>query len=355
MFRKMVTGKAVIWIMQGLAAFALFWMICIPYSTGQSEEAVSVNASADETDTPLSQTNISFNIHQTLQTGSKGTDVISLQERLSELGYQPGHADGIFGAGTRTALIAFQVRNGLEADGIAGPETLKCLFSPEAITAPEPVNVLASEWPMLVNKDHLLDAFFVPANLVLLSDICDDGLVQIKYRNTRGVREAVEALAEMLKAARKEGITKWQISAGYRSWKDQEQILNNKISSYLKKNSGWSRKRARSAALRSVAEPGASEHHLGLAFDINVPGTSTFLGTKQCSWLHKNCWDYGFIIRYQKEKEAITGFTAEAWHIRYVGRNHAMTIRDLDLCLEEYLDMAERNELVTVEFVELDD
>ncbi len=87
-----------------------------------------------------------------------------------------------------------------------------------------------------------------------------------------------------------------------------------------------------------MAEPGYSEHHLGLAIDINVPGASTFKGTKQCTWLHEHCWEYGFIIRYQEDKEKITGYTAEAWHIRYVGVEHSLLIRDLGLCLEEYLD-----------------
>ena len=355
MVRRTATGIKKTWIIQSLTVFILCWVTCVPCRSGRSEADVSENAFTSETDIILSETNNSFNTHQTLQTGSRGDEVISLQKRLTELGYQPGTVDGIFGEGTRTALIAFQVCNGLDSDGIAGPETLTCLFSSEAIAAPEPVNVLAAEWPLLVNRDHLLDATFIPANLVLLSEICDEDLVRIKYRGTRGVREAAEALSEMLKAARREGLKKWQISAGYRSWKDQEQILNNKISSYLKKNSSWSRKRARSAALRTVAEPGASEHHLGLAFDVNVPGTSAFSGTRQCTWLHKNCWDYGFIIRYQKEKEAITGFSAEAWHIRYVGRNHALNIRDLNLCLEEYLEMAARGELEVTEFVELDD
>ncbi len=68
-----------------------------------------------------------------------------------------------------------------------------------------------------------------------------------------------------------------------------------------------------------------------------MPGASSFLGTKQCSWLHEHCWDYGFIVRYQEGKESITGFTAEAWHIRYVGAEHARVMRDRGLCLEEYL------------------
>ncbi len=276
-----------------------------------------------------------------LKKGDRGEAVRALQERLAELGYLTGDIDGIFGSGTREAVIAFQRRNGLDADGYAGEATQGRLFSEDALPVPGPVDVLAGDLPMLTNKEFPVDPSFVPADLVLLADSCDPSLVKIKYAKTRGVRTAVEALTAMLEAAKEQGITKWQISAGYRSWSDQELILNNKINSYLKKNSGWSRSRARRAALNTVAEPGASEHHLGLSFDINVPGASSFISTRQCKWLHANCWDYGFIIRYQKGKEDITGFAAEAWHIRYVGVEHARVMRDRDLCLEEYLQLAE--------------
>ena len=152
-----------------------------------------------------------------------------------------------------------------------------------------------------------------------------------------------------------------KVSAAYRTWSDQETMLNSKINSYLRKNKDWSRRKARSAALHTVAEPGCSEHHLGLAIDINVPGASSFQGTKQCRWLHAHCWEYGFIVRYQKDKEAITGFMAEAWHIRYVGVEHALKIRDLEMCLEEYLEGIEKGtveppaEIITDEIILPDD
>jgi len=95
--------------------------------------------------------------------------------------------------------------------------------------------------------------------------------------------------------------------------------------------------KARSAARKTVADPGTSEHHTGLAFDITTPG-KTFMGTPQQKWLHEHCWEYGFIIRYPEGKEDITGFVAECWHIRYVGVVHSIPMRDSGECLEEYLD-----------------
>lgn len=276
--------------------------------------------------------------YRQLKSGSKGEDVTRLQERLKELGYFTLEPDGVFGTDTKTAVKAFQKANGLKNDGIAGTKTLTALYSDEAVAAPKPVDVLAGDLPLLINKDHPVPESFVPADLVLMTDLCDPKLVKIKYKTTQGVRPAVEALVTMLEAARAEGITKWQISAGYRSYQKQNSTLNAKINSYLERNSDWPRSRARSAALKTVAEPGCSEHHSGLAFDINVPKASSFLGTPQCTWLHEHCWDYGFIVRYQEDKEKLTGFIAEAWHIRYVGVEHARIIRDHNWCLEEYLE-----------------
>ncbi len=306
-------------------------------------------AESDETVSPLPSPTDSFSpSYNLLKSGSSGEEVKALQNRLHELGYDSGEIDGIYGAGTKNAVKSFQKRNGLDADGMAGKETQKVLFSEAAIPAPkpaDPVDVLSVDLPYLVNKEHPVREDFIPADLVFLKDVCPSDLVRIKYESIQGVSTAVEALITMLEAAKEDGLKKWQISAGYRSYVSQENLLNNKINSYLNKNSGWSKSRARSAALRTVAEPGASEHHLGLAFDVNVPGTSSFASTKQCKWLHAHCWEYGFIIRYQKGKESITGFAAEAWHIRYVGREHSLIMRDLNLCLEEYLEQA-GNEII---------
>ena len=280
--------------------------------------------------------------------GASGDEVTRLQQRLKDLGYLNGKVDGKYGGGTKRAVISFQRRNGLKTDGVAGETTLAKLYADDAVAAPEntePVDVLAGEVPMLVNADHPVDEYFVPADLVYLKDVLDKKLVTIKYKKTQGVRTAVEALQTMLEAAKEDKITKWQISAGYRTWDDQVKLLNAKISSYRKKNKDWSSSKARRAALKSVAEPGCSEHHLGLAFDINVKGAKTFSSTKQYKWLKENCWDYGFIMRYTKEKEKITGFTAEAWHIRYVGVNHAKYMQEHDLCLEEYIEGIEEGKI----------
>ncbi len=277
-----------------------------------------------------------------LSSGSSGDEVKALQSRLQQLGFYSGVLDGDYGKGTRAAVKLFQAQHGLDDDGIAGQKTLEMLYSNDAqpmLVTPTPaaVQVLAGSQPLLVNRQHPVTSDFAPADLVNLSEYCDSSLVKIKYDGTQGVREAADALLRMLEAAKADGITNWQVSAAYRSYADQQRIFDNKVKSFQNNNPDWSLSRCRSAASVTVANPGASEHHTGLAFDMTVPNTSMFLGTKQCTWLHQHCWEYGFILRYTDEKQQITGFAGEAWHIRYVGTEHSLAMQQSGQCLEEYL------------------
>ena len=336
-----------------LAALLLcMWAVPVSLAEGAAEatdpektETPEAQAADEPADEPTKKPQVSAGDLQSqgiLTVGAKGDEVRNLQQRLKDLGYLSGKVDGQYGGGTKRAVISFQRRNGLATDGEAGAETQARLYSEDAIPAPgqEKTDVLADPIPMLVNKEaeNMVDEFFTPADLVLISDVLGTKLAKIKYKKTMGVRTAVEALKAMLEAAKEDGLgKKWQISAGYRSWDQQVSMLNQKINSYKNKNKDWSSSKARRAALKSVAEPGSSEHHLGLAFDVNKQGASTFAGTKHSKWLNEHCWEYGFIIRYQKEKEDITGFIAEPWHIRYVGVEHAMYMKEHNLCLEEYV------------------
>ena len=326
-------------ISRAAALMTAVLLLCLCAVSASLAEAPTATA----TEAPEAKTTMSPEALQSqgiLTVGAKGDAVTRLQQRLKDLGYLNGKVDGQYGGGTKRAVIAFQRRNGLDTDGVAGQETQAKLFAEDAVAAPEdagPTDVLAGDVPMLVNKANAVDEFFTPADLVQLRDVLGNKLATIKYKKTRGVRTAVEALKEMLEAAKEDGLKKWQVSAGYRSWDDQVNVLNAKIKSYRQKNKDWSGSKARRTALRSVAEPGCSEHHLGLAFDVNVKGASSFASTKQSKWLNEHCWEYGFIIRYTKDKEEITGYQAEPWHIRYVGVEHALYMRDHGLCLEEYV------------------
>lgn len=212
--------------------------------------------------------------------------------------------------------------------------------TPVPTPTPEPTAVptlppLSERTPILVNHDHPVGPDYEPEALVYLTETTDSSLVNIKGSDIQAHPEVVEAFNRMLAAAAAEGITNWQVSAGYRSYDYQQKLLDDKIAAYKRENN-LSDEKAREAALKQVALPGSSEHHTGLALDITVPGT-TFKGTKQEIWMAANCHRFGFVVRYQAHKESITGIVAEAWHIRYVGERVAQRMVEEDWCLEEYI------------------
>jgi D-alanyl-D-alanine carboxypeptidase len=148
---------------------------------------------------------------------------------------------------------------------------------------------------------------------------------------------AIDQLNAMLSAASAEGLSPVVCSA-YRSAAKQRTLYNNKVASLAA--AGLSREQAEKEARRYVAYPGTSEHNLGLAADI-VSMDYQLLDEKQADtpevkWLMEHCAEYGFILRYPKDKTDITGVTYEPWHFRYVGAA-AAEIMESGLCLEEYL------------------
>ncbi len=127
------------------------------------------------------------------------------------------------------------------------------------------------------------------------------------------------------------GFSSMQVNSGYRSYQDQVDLYAD----YVATN-------GEEYAKAYVANPGYSEHHTGLAMDLNVyvPGEGTYYveSYEPCAWFRENCEDYGFILRYPEEKVYITGINYESWHYRYVGTPHAQIMEERDLCLEEYID-----------------
>ena len=178
------------------------WLLPAVCAAGEEAAPAAATPVAESTETALPEP--AATPLPTLSSGAKGEDVRRLQQRLTDLGYKPGKPDGIFGSGTRSAVSAFQRRNGLSADGVAGPLTLERLYAEDALGIPEviePLDVLSGNLPLLVNPAHPVDEYFLPADLVVLNDVCDPKLVKIKYKNTRAVREAADALIAMLRAA----------------------------------------------------------------------------------------------------------------------------------------------------------
>jgi|GEM_PF-901367 len=148
--------------------------------------------------------------------------------------------------------------------------------------------------------------------------------------------ECAEELRQMVAAGKKAGYH-LNVSSGYRSMATQQFLWNRNVQYYM--DLGYHKAEAERRAGLVVAIPGHSEHQLGLAVDISK-GNEPVL-----KWIRENCWEYGFILRYPTNKAEVTGISYEPWHFRYVGVELAMELKELGLCMEEYMDMLTRQEM----------
>lgn len=142
------------------------------------------------------------------------------------------------------------------------------------------------------------------------------------------------ALQKMFDDARDSGIDLF-VREGYRTREDQQSIMDSRIQQY--EDQGYSAEEAEALAKEYVAIPGTSEHELGISVDINANSNVSSDNTVY-TWLNENAYKYGFIKRYPENKIDITGINNEPWHYRFVGQKAASEMKELDMCLEEYLD-----------------
>lgn len=147
----------------------------------------------------------------------------------------------------------------------------------------------------------------------------------------------IPELQQMMQAAKDDGVT-LVICSPYRDYERQIYLFNRKIKAYMKQQMSYLE--AYRVTAQAVTVPGASEHQIGLALDI-VTNTyqslnEGFEDTDAGKWLAKHSYEYGFILRYPKGKEDITGISYEPWHFRYVGKAAAKYMYDHDMTLEEF-------------------
>ncbi len=186
-----------------------------------------------------------------------------------------------------------------------------------------PENSVLNEWNLkLVNNDNSVDRTYVPE----LEEYADGIMFD---------KRAIKYLRNMINAMHKDKITGIWVQSAYRSYEKQEELFNRKVTSY--KNQGKGQEEAERLAQTLVQRPEMSEHNLALAADFNTV-TNEFENTKAFTWLQKNAQDYGFVLRYPKDKQDITKITYESWHWRYVGEEHAKVMKEKGYCLEEYID-----------------
>lgn len=183
------------------------------------------------------------------------------------------------------------------------------------------------DWRLiLVNKQH---------------PVPEDYIVELETikGNMKCDARIISDLIAMFQAADADGVN-LAVCSPYRDLNRQEWLFERKIKSYMKK--GMSYMEAYSLASQIVMVPGASEHQLGLAIDINCDTYTSldegFADTEAGKWLAAHCYEYGFILRYPLGKEYITGVEYEPWHFRYVGKEAATVISEQGICLEEFIE-----------------
>lgn len=215
-----------------------------------------------------------------------------------------------------------------ETEPSPAPAPTEPLTPSEPVTNPETgriiVEVNDSNWQLVVvNGTREFPSTYEPE----LAQIFSTG----KYLDAR----VTPHYEEMYNAAKKDGIILTPYSA-YRSYERQKNNYNHLTETYMA-DYHLSREDAAKKAATVILPPGTSEHNLGLCMDVcNV--YDSFVNQKEYTWLTENAYKYGFILRYPKGKEDVTGIVFEPWHWRYVGVEWAKKIRDSGLCLEEYLD-----------------
>ena len=154
-------------------------------------------------------------------------------------------------------------------------------------------------------------------------------LVELKEYSVKDMYLNEECMINFLAMARsieKENMNIRAMST-YRTYDYQDNLYNNYVSRDGVKN-----------ADTYSARPGFSEHHTGLAIDIDNTKTSytNFSKTNEFKWMQDNAYKYGFILRYPKDKEDITGYMYEPWHYRYVGVAVSKYIHENNITFEEY-------------------
>ena len=174
-------------------------------------------------------------------------------------------------------------------------------------------------YAILVNKYTSLPEKYAPDDVVEMSN-------WYSYPGNSIRKDVYDAFKEMFNAAKEEGLT-LIVNSSYRTYEVQKEIYDD-----------YDDNRGREYADKYAARPDFSEHQTGLSIDIFSPGSNmeTFEGTDEFKWLSENSYKYGFILRYPKNKEDITGYSYEAWHYRYVGKDLAKKVYDSGLTYDEY-------------------
>ncbi len=235
-------------------------------------------------------------------------------------------------------------------DGNEPDSSLSSSVQSDGVTSADtaPKEPEKEEKPQFVTRgNYTLDANFT--NLLLVNGQnplpedynIEQDLVEIdpKYRNNNNVyrihKDVYPYVQAMVEAAQAEGVN-LKVWSPYRSYSVQKTLFQNQVNRQISNGVPASQAEAKAATI--VARPGTSEHQTGLAADFNM-ANDDFEKTPMYTWMQEHAADYGFIMRYSREKQPITGVIHESWHYRFVGIYAAQEIKESGLCLEEYLEL----------------
>lgn len=175
---------------------------------------------------------------------------------------------------------------------------------------------------MLVNKYYYLDETYEPDNLVSIPTTYAYG----KYGDQQVTEDTYNAFLNMWNAANENGFY-LMVNSSYRTYDKQQKVYDS-----YQKTSGTN------YADKIAARPGHSEHQTGYSLDIFEKGytSENFTTSESFNWMQNNAHKYGFIIRYQEDKEDTTGYSFESWHYRYIGVEPATYIYENNITFDEY-------------------
>lgn len=239
---------------------------------------------------------------------------------------------GIFGVGGYFAFQHFSTKSDTPNTTTASQQSKQVQqeqdnFNKQQYSITDPTSI----W-IVVNKQHAIPIDYVP-NLVVPN-------VKLRLAASEEQmhfsKQAEPALEEMFAAASKDKIA-LVFGSGYRSGTLQKQFYNS-----------YKAKDGQAAADTYSARPGHSEHQTGLAVDLTSSNGNCHLqecwqDTPEGKWVAANAYRYGFILRYKKDAQEITGYQYEPWHYRYVGKELAAEIHKTGQTLEEFFNLGPAN------------
>lgn len=224
---------------------------------------------------------------------------------------------------------ATSISSNIDLSSTSAPSKADTPSEPEMFVTPTGVELDKNFGRLLlINGNHALPDDYDTNVREYLVEIDD------KYRNNDYVtqihRDVYPYITAMVAAAQADGVD-LQVWSPFRSYSIQNDLFQKQVARV-----GGDEEKAATV----VARPGTSEHNTGLCADFNM-ADDAFESTPMFEWMCKYAEDYGFILRYPKEKEHITGVIYESWHWRFVGINNAQLINELGLTLEEFIEMEE--------------